>query len=114
MIDPAAITTVHTTGINWDSVLTIAGSVAGSVGGAARYIVSRVERSRLKAQVANEKFVRGLVADVTRVVDLKLGEVGKHLAEQDRQQTRTQAQLADVRERSARIEGRLAASSRGA
>lgn len=113
MLPELAIATVHTTGINWASVLTIGASVAGSVGGAARYIVSRVERSRLKAQAANERFVRSLVADVTRVVDLKLDEVGKHLAEQDRQQARTQTQVADVRERAARIEGRLA-SSRGA
>jgi hypothetical protein len=109
MLPELAIATVHTTGINWASVLTIGGSVAGSVGGAARYIVGRVERSRIKAQAANERFVQALVADVTKVVDMKLDEVGKHLAEQDRQQSRTQAQLADVRERSARIEGRLAA-----
>lgn len=101
---------VHTSGINWASVGTIAASVLGSVGGAARYVVSRVEHSRVLAQAANEKFVRGLVADVTKVVDLKLDEVGKHLAAQDRQQQATAVQVADVRERAARIEGRLARS----
>jgi hypothetical protein len=105
-----AIQTVHTTGINWASVSTIGLSVLGSVGGAARYIVSRVERSRVLAQSQNERFVRGLVADVSKVVDAKLADVSKHLAEQDRQQQRVVAQVADVRERAARIEGRLAPS----
>jgi hypothetical protein len=107
MMAELALVTVHTAGINWSSVGAIAGSVLTSVGGAARYIVTRVEKSRVLAQTANEKFVRGLVADVAKVVDLKLDEVGKHLADQDRRQEQVGRQVADVRERAARIEGRL-------
>lgn len=104
----AAVPTVHTTGINWSSVLTIGGTILGSVGGAARYVVGRVERGRVRERAANEKFVRDLVGTVTRTVDLKLEQVNEHLAEQDRKSERLSLQVADVRERAARIDGRLA------
>lgn len=103
-------TAVHTTGINLASVSTIAGTILGSVGGAAKYVVSRVERSRVRAQEANEKFVTELVGAVTKLVDLRLAQVNNHLADQDRKQETLSAQVLDVRDRTGRIEGRLSAT----
>ena len=99
--------TVHTTGINWTSVGTIAGTILGSVGGAARYVVSRVEHSRADAQAMSEKFVTRLVAQVTAIVDLKVNQVNEHLADQDRRTDQVSRQVSDVRDRTARIEGQL-------
>lgn len=114
---------VHTAGVNWQSVGTIFASVTGGTGAsmlsAARYVVRRVERSRRAAAAAQEKMVRDLVNGVSSVVDAKLARVNEHLEEQDKRhaassrelaarQDVTAAQLADVRERSARIEGILA------
>lgn len=110
MLAELATATVHTTGINWTSVGTIAGTILGSVGGAARYVVSRVEQARIRAQGANEKFVTTLVGQVTTLVDLRLEQINGHLADQDRKQAGLSAQVADVRERTGRIEGRLSAT----
>jgi len=101
-----AVQAVHTTGINWASVGTIAGSVLTSVGGGARYIVARVEHSRKLAEKSNQ----AAVAAVTVTVNLKLDQIGKQLAAQDQRQEQTGRLLTDVRERAARIEGQLARS----
>lgn len=106
------VPTVHTTGINWTSVGTLATTIVASVAGAARYVVGRVERARVRERGQQEKFVSDLVGSVSNVVDLKLGQVNEHLADQDRRLERVSAQVADVRERTGRIEGRLARTPR--
>jgi hypothetical protein len=105
-----ALQTVHTTGINWESLVPICVSIAASFAGAAKYIVGKVEDSRRKGQAANEKFVTGLVDGVSKMVDFKLETVNDHLKDQDTRQNTVIIQLADVRDRTSRIEGTLKAT----
>jgi hypothetical protein len=102
-----AAAVVHTTGINWQSVGTIAGSVLASVGGAAKYVASRVEKSRKAAQDQTEKFVGDQVGQVAGILDVKLSQISATLRKQDEAQRQIAVQMSDVRDRTARIEGQL-------
>lgn len=92
--------TVHTAGINWESVGTLVLAFVVAVGGAARWIISRVDRKRART----EKFVTEKVDQVAGILDVKLSSITEHLGSQD-------AKIDDTRDRVLHIEGKLSSHS---
>jgi hypothetical protein len=107
MIDMALVQTVHTSGINWSSVGTLAGTMLGSVGAAGKWIISRAAAGRKVEREVAAATMKATVGDLGKSVSVQLDQVGKHLARQDRAQDKMDASLRDVRERTMKIEGKL-------
>lgn len=81
---------VHTTGVNWQSIAAIGGLVVTIVGGASKYITSRLERNR--------ENTREQIEDIGENVTTELKGINRRL---------------DLMgERTARLEGRLEATDR--
>lgn len=66
-----AIAVVHTTGINWESVLLLIVAIVGSITGAAQFITSRMDRNR----AMTERVI------VTKAQDIIDSVTDKHLSE---------------------------------
>lgn len=79
---------VHTTGVNWQSIAAIGGLIVTIVGGAAKYITSRIERNRANT-TEQIKDIGDNVTDELKGINRRLDAMG---------------------ERTARLEGRLEAT----
>lgn len=79
-------TTVHTTGINWLSLLSIIGTLTTVVGGFTSWIVHRIERQRRLFLAQIEDLSKGLEAHLIRIQELaegyndKIGSLSQSLA----------------------------------
>lgn len=103
---------VHTTGVNVGSVALIITGIVVPTCTFIGWAMGRLERGRRRSQQRTEKFVRAQVDNVARMFALRmdmqtgrLEQMSAHLADQDTGQRLTIAQLSDVRERLARVEG---------
>jgi hypothetical protein len=100
-----AETVVRTAGINWQEALGIATFATGMISGCAKYVITRVEKSRKAAQIHNEAFVATQIREVAAILNVRLEQVDTHLEAQDRSQRAMGKQVGDVRDRLARVEG---------
>jgi hypothetical protein len=86
----ALMADVHTTGVNWESVGTIVGSVTAVLGLVGHWINSRVE--------AHRKSTSGQIQEIATALTTRLNHFDDHLDAQDKG-------LQDVSVRVARLEG---------
>lgn len=91
--------TVHTTGVNWESISVISTVVLTVTGAAARWITRRVEKNR---EITREQItvIGKSLTDELEQVNSKLTATNDHLERQG-------ADIRKVSERVAKVEGRL-------
>lgn len=97
-----AVATVHTAGVNIESLTIIVCSILGTVGGGVAWIVKVISGNRAKTQA----FIVSQVQAVTSSLTGRLDTLDQHLAEQDKT-------VFAQNERLARVEGRLSVPPAG-
>ena len=93
---------VHTTGVNWESILTVILSLTTVVGGFTGWLFRRLDRNRSRS----ESFVRDQIKVVSDALSHRLDAVDRHLEQQDRQ-------VDNVSTRVARLEGPVRRAAEG-
>lgn len=73
---------VHTTGVNWDSIAVIMSGFAAIATALSGVLVFAIRRSEAGRKTMQE-FVIEKVTEVTDKITDKLGDINKHLANQD-------------------------------
>jgi uncharacterized membrane-anchored protein YhcB (DUF1043 family) len=87
---------VHTTGLNWDSLLVITCAIVTVVGSALGFIIRTLRSNRDRT----EQFIQAQVHNVTDALAGRLDRVDEHLLDQDRA-------VSLQNERLAKVEGQL-------